>query len=127
MCARIGCSRDFKAAAIIRASRNRRPTERSARLTDTFETRFISERLRKNDTLAARRKRHRLRTAQLQVGNPCDLPAPLASNKTAFVDFRLVKYVTKIGVFLLISLLGGAPVFACVLPGANTTAEEAAC
>ena len=53
--------------------------------------------------------------------------ARLASNQTAFVDFRAVKHVTRVGVFLLISLLGGSPVFACMLPGTATTADEAAC
>lgn len=38
-----------------------------------------------------------------------------------------MKHVLKVGVFLLIGVMGGAPVVACMLPGAVTTAEEAAC
>lgn len=65
--------------------------------------------------------------SRARLQKPWDLLAPLASNKTAFVDFRSVKHLTKIGVFLLIGLLGGSPVFACMLPGTAATADEAAC
>ena len=57
----------------------------------------------------------------------CDVSTRLAFEKTAFVDSKAVARVGKIGVLLLICLLVGSPVFACMLPGAVTTAEEAAC
>lgn len=51
----------------------------------------------------------------------------VAPSQAAFVDFNVVKLVAKIGVLLLSSLLSGAPIVACMLPGAITTDEEAAC
>jgi hypothetical protein len=38
-----------------------------------------------------------------------------------------VKQVAKLGVLLVIALLAGTPLLACMLPGGTTTDEESAC
>jgi len=38
-----------------------------------------------------------------------------------------VKGITKLGVVLMITVLSGSPLVACMLPGGATTAEESAC
>jgi hypothetical protein len=46
---------------------------------------------------------------------------------TSLCKLNPVKYVAKIGVLLVIAVLAGTPLLACMLPGGATTDEESAC